>query len=172
MSAVSHHRDTPDPGRDPGSDEHERLWRMLAAVMREADPVPPEILQSGRDSLAWRTIDEELATLTYDSAAEPPVAAVVRASEGPRLLTFEARDLTVEVEVTALGAQRRLIGQLVPPRQALVTVRHHREGTVTVEADELGRFRAEDLPAGLSSLRCELAGMTAGAAVVTDWIAL
>ncbi len=83
---MSHRRGTPDPGQDPGSAEHDRLWRVLAAVMREADPVPPEILQSGRDSLAWRTIDAELAALTYDSAAEPPAAAVVRASEGPRLL--------------------------------------------------------------------------------------
>lgn len=163
---------TSGPGRDPGSDEHERLWRALAAVVGEGDPVPPEILQSGRDSFAWRTIDAELAALTYDSAAEHPATAVVRASEGPRLVTFEAPDLTVEVEVTVLGARRRLIGQLVPPHQALVTVRHHQGGTVAVEADELGRFRAEDLPAGLSSLRCQLAGMEEGATVVTDWIVL
>jgi hypothetical protein len=172
MSAVADQLDTPDPGQDPDTEEHELLWQMLAGIMREADPVPPEVIQSGRDSLTWRTIDAELAALTYDSAAEQPAAAVVRAWEGPRLLTFEAQGLTVEVEVTALGARRQLIGQLVPPQQALVTVRHHQGDTVTVEADELGRFRTADLPAGLSSLRCQLAGMPAGAAVVTDWIVL
>jgi hypothetical protein len=160
------------PGQDPESDEHERLWRVLAAVVGETDPVPPEVLQSGRDSFAWRTIDAELAALTYDSATEHPVVAVVRASEGPRLVTFEAPDLTVEVEVTVLGARRRLLGQLFPPQPALVTVRDHQGGTVAVEADELGRFRAEDLPAGLCSLRCQLAGTEQGAAVVTDWIVL
>jgi hypothetical protein len=43
---------------------------------------------------------------------------------------------------------------------------------VAVEADELGRFRAEDVPSGLSSLRCQLGGVEEGTALVTDWIVL
>jgi hypothetical protein len=158
--------------QEAGSAEHARLWRELGAVIAEASPVPPEVLQGGRDAFAWRTIDEELAALAHDSEADDAVAAAVRATQGPRLLTFETPGLTVEVEVTVQGGRRRLIGQLVPPQRALVTVRHHRGSTVAVEADELGRFRAEDLPAGPTSLRCHLAGTEESASVVTDWITL
>jgi hypothetical protein len=165
------HRD-PSPDEGPGGQQHQRLWRVLAEVVGAVDPVPPEILQSGRDSFAWRTVDAELAALTYDSSSEPAAAAVVRGSEAPRQLTFEAPELTVGVEVTVLGARRRLIGQLVPAQQGLVTVRHQEGSMAPVEADELGRFRADDVPAGLSSLRCQLGGSEEGTAVVTDWIVL
>src|SRR6266545_551101 len=129
-------------------------------------------IRSGRDSFAWRTIDAALAALTYDSSSEPAAAAVVRGPDAPRQLTFEAPELTVGVEVTVLGSHRRLIGQLVPAQRAMVTVRHQQGGMVAVEADELGRFRAEDVPSGLSSLRCQLGGIEEGTAVVTDWIVL
>lgn len=162
---------SPRPGQGAGGEDHRELWRLLAEVIGAADPVPPEVLQSGRNSYAWRTIDAELAALTYDSSAEAASAAAVRASEAPRQLTFEAPELTVGVEVTVLGTHRRLIGQLVPPQRARVTVRHQRGGTVAVDADELGRFRAEEVRAGLSSLRCQLGGEE-GTAVVTDWITL
>ncbi len=142
---MSHDHGSPSPDQGPGGEEHQRLWRVLAEVVGAADPVPPEVLQSGRDSFAWRTT---------------------------RQLTFEAPELTVGVEVTVLGSHRRLIGQLVPAQRALVTVRHQQGGMVAVEADELGRFRAEDVPSGLSSLRCQLGGVEEGTALVTDWIVL
>jgi hypothetical protein len=88
-----------------------------------------------------------------------------------RLLTFEAPGLTVELQVTALGTRRHLIGQLVPNRQARVMVRHQ-DGIATVDADGFGRFRVEDLPSGPGSLRCHLGGEQAGAPVVTDWVTL
>jgi hypothetical protein len=169
---VSHDHGSPSPDQGPGGEEHQRLWRVLAEVVGAADPVPPEVLQSGRDSFAWRTIDAELAALTYDSSSEPAAAGVVRGPDAPRQLTFEAPELTVGVEVTVLGSHRRLIGQLVPAQRALVTVRHQQGGMVAVEADELGRFRAEDVPSGLSSLRCQLGGVEEGTALVTDWIVL
>jgi hypothetical protein len=153
-------------------DEREELWRELGAVLAEADPLPSEAVQAGRDSFAWRTIDVELAELAHDSAESDPRSAVARASKSPRLLTFEAPGLTVELEVTVVGMQRRLIGQLVPPQRALVTVRQHQGSTVAIEADVLGRFRAEELPAGLCSLRCHLAGAGEDEFVVTDWITL
>lgn len=159
----------PIPDEDQG---REGLWRVLAEVVGGVDPLPPEVLQSGRDSFAWRTIDAELAALVYDSSSEPAAAAVVRGPEAPRQLTFEAPELTVGVEVTVLGAHRRLIGQLVPAQRGVVTVRPRQGSVVTVEADELGRFRADDVPAGPCSLRCQLGGPRAGTAVVSDWILL
>jgi hypothetical protein len=164
---VSDDHGSPIPDEGQG---RERLWREVAEVVAAVDPVPPQVLQSGRDSFAWRTVDAELASLTYDSSSEP-AAAVVRGPEAPRQLTFEARELTVGVDVTVLGAHRRLIGQLVPAQRTLVTVRHRQGSVVSVESDELGRFRA-DVPAGLCSLRCQLGGPEHATPVVSDWILL
>jgi hypothetical protein len=157
---------------DGQTDEREELWRELGAVLAEADPLPADAIQAGIDSFTWRTIDVELAELAGDSADRESQAAVVRASRGPRSLTFEAPGLIVQLEVTAVGTRRRLIGQLIPAQRALVTVRHQHGETVTTEADDLGRFRADDVPAGLSSLRCHLAGAGEDEFIVTDWIRL
>ena len=157
------------PGRATGGGWPERLRRHLGAVIAKLDPVPPEVLSAAHAAYDLRTIDAELAALANDSLLDRTLAGV-RGDQGPRWLTFEAPGLTVEVEVTILGARRRLIGQLVPAGRATVTVRH-RGGAVQVEADELGRFRADDLPPGPASLRCDLIGGATGP-VVTDWIAI
>ena len=127
--------------------------------------------EAGSDGFTWRPIDADVAELAYDSVADRSLAGVVRGSEGTRLLTFEAPSLTVEVQVTALGSRRHMIGQLLPNRQARVMVRHQ-DGIATADADRFGRFSIEDLPAGPGSLRCHLGGEQAGAPVVTDWVML
>ncbi len=167
------------PSEETGGGWPERLCHDLGAVIAELDPVPPEVLRDARAAYDLRAIDAELAALANDSVLDRQPAGV-RGAESPRSLRFEAPGLTVEVEVTALGPRRRLIGQLVPPSRARVTVRHS-GGAVEVDADELGRFRADELPPGPVSLRCDLLaedgeGATGAIAptgpVVTDWIAI
>ena len=116
-------------------------------------------------------MDGDVAELAYDSVADRSLAVAVRGSEDTRLLTFEAPGLTVEVQVTALGSRRHMLGQLIPNRQARVMVRHQ-DGIATADADRSGRFRVEDLPSGPGSLRCHLGGEQAGAPVVTAWVTL
>jgi hypothetical protein len=128
-------------------------------------------LGTGSDGLAWRPIDAEVAELAYDSVADRSTTDAVRGSEDTRLLTFEAPSLTVEVQVTALGGRRHLVGQLLPHRRAHVMVRHQ-DGIATADADGLGRFWVDDLAPGPGSLRCQLGGEPAGAPVVTDWVTL
>jgi hypothetical protein len=176
---VANEHGSTSPGGETGDGWAERLCHDLGAVIAELDPVPPEVLRDARAAYDLRTIDAELATLANDSVLDRQPAGV-RGAEGPRSLTFEAPGLTVEVEVTVLGPRRRLIGQLVPPSRAKVTVRHG-GGAVEVDADELGRFRADDLPSGRVSLRCDLLaeggeGATVTTAptgpVLTVWIAI
>jgi hypothetical protein len=139
--------------------------------MSHGDGIADPTHETGSDSFTWRPIDAEVAELAYDSVAGGSAAGAVRGSEDTRLLTFEAPGLTVELQVTALGTRRHLVGQLVPNRQARVLVRHQ-DGIATVDADAFGRFRVEDLPSGPGSLRCHLGGERAGAPVVTDWVTL
>lgn len=151
------------PDGPPPEEEH------LMAELRTAgalDPIPTDAVAAARAAFLWRTIDAELAELTYDSLFEDKELAGVRGAADARCLTFTTEDLTVELEASAAGPGRRLLGQLVPPQPGEVEVRHA-GGTVTVPADELGRFSADVLP-GPVSLRCR--GTRSGGPVTTDWV--
>jgi hypothetical protein len=109
-----------------------------------------------------------------DASLGPDAAALPSASEvrgGPewRKLSFRASGLTIELEITGSGEYRRLLGQLIPRQSAVVDIRHG-QGVITVEADTLGRFSADEVPFGQISLRCRLGSDQSP--VVTGWITL
>lgn len=146
----------------PVDDEaDDALLAELAGVLRPYTVPPPEVVEAARQSFTWRTIDAELAALTHDSLLDDePVLA--RAAAQPRILTFEAGELTIEVEVDETPGGRRLLGQLVPAGPAELELRCAGADTVTSAADEYGRFTLP-LSAGRRrvSLLCRLADGTA-----------
>jgi hypothetical protein len=150
--------------------EDEALLEELRGAARRFDPPPAPLLEAARASLTWRTVDAELAALRFDSVVDQALAAV-RSAEGPRLLTFAAPGLDIEVEVSPIGPRRQLVGQLVPAQAARIDVRHA-GGVTTVQADQLGRFGVEAISAGPVSLRCHLATEPPTPPVVTEWISL
>jgi len=151
----------PDEPDDQLTDELRRLASRL-------DPVPPELLDAAAGAFAWRDIDAELAELVFDSLLDTDEASLVRGAPERRLVSFTGGGLTIDVEVTSAGPERTVMGQIVPPQRGVVDIRRRQE-TVSIEADELGRFRSGPLPPGPLSLRLRPAG---GAPVVTDWLAL
>jgi hypothetical protein len=84
-------------------------------------------------------------------------------------LSFRASGLTIELEITGTGDERRLTGELIPRQPAVVDIRHA-DGVITVEADELGRFTVEAVPAGQISLRSRLGPVTDQSSVITGWV--
>jgi hypothetical protein len=154
--------------RDPDPREDERLLELLRQAAGRFDPPPAAVVEAARASLTWRTIDAELAALSFDSAVDR-AAVAVRGKGGSRLLTFVAPGLNIEVEVAPVGERRRLTGQLVPPQPARIDIRHA-GGITTVEADRLGRFGADAISAGPVSLRCRPGDAPDAPAVVTEWI--
>ncbi|MGO9082463.1 MAG: hypothetical protein ACLQDY_26115 [Streptosporangiaceae bacterium] len=169
---------TDEPGDAELAPDDIELENALRRVAARADPVPPGLAQAALGAFAWRTIDADLAALSFDSQAaeqqdenQPDKrrqAALVRGGRPERLVSFTAEGLTIEAEVIAEGGAVRMLGQLMPPQPARIEVRHQDE-TVTTQADELGRFSAGPLRAGPVSLRCTLAAPGARP-VVTDWI--
>lgn len=143
------------------------LLAALRGIWEQVDPVPEHVLDAARGAFAWRDIDAELAELVLDSRLTD---AGVRSAEGPRLLTFEAPGLTIEVEVGATATGRNLVGQLVPPGPATVTVRCNGPDR-TLEADDLGRFSAVGVPAGPVSLLCRRAA-DESAGLATSWVTI
>lgn len=151
----------PDEPDDQLTDELRRLASRL-------DPVPPELLDAAAGAFAWRDIDAELAELVFDSLLDTDEASLVRGAPERRLVSFTGGGLTIDVEVSSAGRERTVMGQIVPPQRGVVDIRRRQE-TVSIEADELGRFRSGPLPPGPLSLRLRPVG---GAPVVTDWLAL
>lgn len=149
--------------------DDDRLLEEIGQLLRRADPVPSDVTLAARSALAWRRMDAELAELLYDSALEAePLAGVRSTATGWRVLTFEGRGVTIEVEISLERSKRTLVGQIIPPSAARVVVRLPGADR-SVDADELGRFVASDLKAGPVSLRCELAD---GMAIETGWVTI
>ncbi|MFJ7152449.1 hypothetical protein ACIQVT_30370 [Streptomyces sp. NPDC100445] len=154
-----------EAGRDAVPDDRdlyadtllEEELRQAAAVL---DPVPAELLQSALDAYALHDLDARLAELTFDSLVDAlPVRGAV---DAPRMLTFRAGAVTVDVEVTADG----LIGQVLPPQPARIEVLGGPRDARPVEADALGRFTGHTPPAGPFALRLS----TGAEVIVTEWL--
>lgn len=144
------------------------LWREIRAVFDRVDPVPPEVTAVAYGALAFRDLDAELGRLVADSADQ--LAVHVREDHaGARLVTFESDSLVIEVEVaTTDDGRRRMVGQLIAPSPAEVTVQWP-DGEHGTQADELGRFVVDDVPAGPVRLRCTRPDLSD---VVTGWLVL
>ena len=144
-------------------DSDDALMAELRVWAEAFDAVPAEDLAAARSALAWRTLDAELAELVGESAGSY-MGAPVRGDRTPALLTFESADLAMEVGLYGTGGHQRLLGQLIPPAPGVVEVRH-RGGTVSVAADDVGRFTARGVERGPVRLRC-----SSGTNLVeTDW---
>ena len=147
------------------------LEAELRRLADDKEPVPAELVQAALDAFGWRDIDAELAELVYDSLVDADEASLVRGSPGHRLVSFAIGGMTIDVEVTSAGPGRAVMGQIAPPQRAVVDIRGRRE-TVTVEADELGRFQSGSIPPGPASLRLRPPPGGDGPPIVTDWISL
>src|SRR3954471_11304839 len=103
----------------------EELLAELAEALRAEQEVPAALVDSGKAVWTWRTVDAELAALTYDSAAEtahgelalirseaaPGERARPRAEAAPlRSLTYASTHFIIDLEVT----RDALLGQVQP----------------------------------------------------------
>jgi hypothetical protein len=135
----------------------EEELRQAAAVL---DPVPEALRQLAVEAYALHDLDARVAELTFDSLLH---ALPVRgAADVPRMLTFQAGELTVDVEVSGDG----LMGQVMPPQPARIEVLSGPGAGARLTADDLGRFTADAPPTGPFALRLR----TGGHVVVTEWL--
>jgi hypothetical protein len=131
---------------DELSDADRALLGHLAAVLDQVRPVPRDVVRSAKGLFALRTLDAELAAMAYDSLLDDDTlddTVLARSNGGPRIVTFEAGELTLEVEVDARPGGRRLVGQLVPAQPAALELRQPTvdpSGSIATTADEFGRF--------------------------------
>jgi hypothetical protein len=145
----------------------EELLAALHQALESRQAVSPAFIEAARGAYAWRTIDAELAQLTYDSRADSEEAAPVTRAEHAsiRALTFTSARLTIELEVTG-GS---LVGQVVPPQAATIRLQAQGGAEAVITADEIGCFEIQPVPRGPFRLRCQT---DATVDVLTGWISL
>jgi len=141
------------------------LLELVGRALRAADPVPDRVLDGARAAWTWRTIDEELAELVFDSAAE---LTGVRSEDTARQLTFRAPGMEIEVMVTD-ETTRRIVGQLVPPGSFTITLVSG-DAALSDTTDRLGRFAFDAVAPG--PVRLVVADADGTAVVTTEWVLL
>jgi hypothetical protein len=155
----------PDAEPDLWSDD-ERLFAELTEAVRAGEEVPGRFVDAAKAAFAWRTIDAELARLSYDSLDDEQTRMATRADDAAiRALTFMADRLTIELEITA----ESVLGQVVPAQPGRLRVQIGTGQQLTSPIDEIGCFVVEPVPAGPFRLHCQTAD---GAEARTGWITL
>ncbi|MDX6198187.1 MAG: hypothetical protein QOJ79_1338 [Actinomycetota bacterium] len=141
----------------------------LTAELRamDDDPPPAALLAAARAAFSWRTLDTDLCRPSYDSLLDEGLTAV-RGEQSSRLLRFATADVALDVEVTADGDGRTLVGQVTPAEPSDLTVRHGGADEMSVSTDTLGRFVVEGLRGGPLSMRCVVPSQNSS--LFTDWV--
>ena len=174
-----HHTDSPSPDEFGVSSEDEldfdldsvdeaadaALLALLGEGLNVADPVPEHVLAAARGAVAWRTIDQDLADLVFDSSFE---LTGVRDKNAARQLTFRSDDVEIELMLVD-STQRRLVGQLVPAMATTVCL-ESTDTKVEQTTDRFGRFSFDAVQTG--PVRITVPAGAGGRAIATDWMLL
>lgn len=142
-------------------DDDELLRLVHLAADDSLGEVPDHLHAFAVDAERWLDIDAELAEMTADSAEVALAGARADESAGARVVVFSASQLSVELSIDG----GTVLGQLVPPGSATVTVES--SAGFMVRADELGLFHF-DSPAAPARLVIE----TESGKVATPWMSL
>jgi hypothetical protein len=149
-------------------EDDDQLLAALREAFREERSVPAEFTATAKATFAWREIDAELATLSWDSFltdAEAAMAGQRAESASLRSLTFTSGELTLEIEVT----ESALLGQLVPPGPGRIEARTIDGDVAAAVINLVGGFTICPIPRGPFRLYCHTAS---GANILTSWLAL
>jgi hypothetical protein len=146
----------------------------LGGLLDRLDPVPPELIHQARQIFCWRSVEAELAELSFDSLLDRDLALAVRSDDssvlGPRMLGFGAvvdgEDLSIEIEVSAIDGRYTMVGQLEPAGATTIGVQARDGEVIEVPVDEVGRFVVPQVPSGPVRLQIEHAGRL----VQTTWV--
>lgn len=139
------------------------LLGLLGKALQTADPVPDHVVAAARGAFTWRTIDDELAALVFDSALE---SSGVRSEHTARQLTFRRGETEIEVMVVD-DDSRRVVGQLVPPQSVAVHLTSN-DRVDEQRSDRLGRFTFDAVPDG--PVRLSVMGADAKPVLSTEWV--
>lgn len=121
----------------------------IRAIFGQADPMPADLPERIKFSLAMRGLDTEVARLV---AEEDPRLVAARGTEQSRTVTFDSASLTIMIRIDAnKNGTVRIDGWLAPPQRREIEMQSSTE-TPSVASDEQGRFAFVDVPQGTARL--------------------
>jgi hypothetical protein len=145
-----------DTDDEPTDDE---LFDELRVTVQAFDGVPARLAEQARAAFAWRTIDQELAELQFDSLVGSDL--VVRStSTAVAHLSFVMVDTSIEVDLSGDAID----GQVVPAVE-LVVLQLPSGEQVELSCDEHGQFSTPVPRSGPVRLLARRPGLD----VVTEW---
>lgn len=147
-----------------GADEE--LMTNIRQALAEVAAVPPEAVAAARAAYQLHDLDNELELLTmlYDSSIDESAGARSTAFVTARYMTFQGKDISLEVEVSADA----ILGQVVPPQRATVSILSAAPPSAPYRTDELGGFTLAKPASGPIRLTCR----TSTGTLQTDWISI
>jgi hypothetical protein len=143
--------------------DDEGLMEELARAAQQEREVPDHRRRAAYAAFAWRTIDEDLLSLTHDSLLSA-TSAVRGTEEDARTLSFEGGGLTLELEVD----DSVLTGQVLPQGSLGEVTMERADGeSRTTRTDASGFF---SLPDAVGTVR--FAFEVDGVVRRTEWVVL
>jgi hypothetical protein len=156
---------------DPLDDADLAILDEIRDMFQVADPMPADLPERIRFSLALRELEFEVAML---SAEEDERVLAARGVEESRTVTFDSDSLTIMIRVDSNpDGTARVDGWLAPARQRTIDLRTT-AGALTEVTDDGGRFVFPRVSRGRAQLiiRAEPGSAGSGQAVVTPALIL
>ena len=156
----------------PLDDADAAMLEQVRALYDAADPLPEDLVERIRFSLALDEVFDEVARMTRVPLDAMGVRGDQSTGTRTETLTFSADRLTAMVTVSRVGPGRlRLDGWLAPPEAFRVHLRMQSGADHELVADEQGRFSFERLDDGFGQLSFRPVGdEDAANAVVTPLV--
>jgi hypothetical protein len=164
---------SPDPApHEPMDDLDFAILDGIRELFERADPMPADLPERIRFSLAMRDLEAEVARL---AAAEQPHPAGARGAERSRTVTFDSDSLTIMIRIDFnRDGTVRIDGWLAPAQRREIEMQAIAE-TLHIGSDEQGRFVFPSVPRGtvrLVILAVEQGPEAPGRSVVTPALVL
>jgi len=154
--------------------EYVEGWRTMGTTLRRShlESAPDEELQEAINvfpsSLEQKssTIRSVIASIIFDSFAEPAFAGVRGGAAPARQLVMHAEEFDIHVKIWGDSDRRQMLGQLLPRngKNFVNTARFHLlrngERIETTAVDDVGEFHFSDVPEGDLSLQIDLPNLT------------
>jgi hypothetical protein len=136
------------PADGPLDETDLEILAEIRDLFQAADPMPPDLPERIRFSLALQDLEIEVARLVEEDQA----MLAVRGPEQSRTITFDSDSLTIMIRIDQnRDGTARVDGWLAPPQRREIEMKTTAD-TLSAPSDEQGRFAFTRVPRGTAQL--------------------
>jgi hypothetical protein len=137
--------------QEPMDDFDLEILDGIRDLFERADPMPPDLPERIRFSLAMRGLEAEVARLTAADEHDPRLVTA-RGAEHSRTITFDSESLTIMIRIDSNeDGTVRIDGWLAPPQRREIEMQTATD-PCRVSSDDQGRFAFISVPRGTARL--------------------